>query len=195
MIQINLLPIRARKKQESVRQFISVYLLSIALLLSAIGYIWTYQNKEIDRLSKRLAQVQQEVNQYVKYEARLKEMQKQKQVIDKKRTVIQDLQKDRDTIARILVLLSIQIPQNKMWFERFTQTANSITLEGIALSNEAIAEFMRNLETSPYTVKGSVNLTHSRQTLVSTMKLREFQITYRFLPFSEVQKQLKAQGS
>jgi hypothetical protein len=43
--------------------------------------------------------------------------------------------------------------------------------------------------------KGSVNLTHSRQKVISNMKLREFQVTYRFYPFSEVQKQLKAQAS
>jgi type IV pilus assembly protein PilN len=65
----------------------------------------------------------------------------------------------------------------------------------VALSNESIADFMRNLESSPYVEKGSVNLTHSRQKVISNMKLREFQVTYRFYPFSEVQKQLKAQAS
>jgi len=195
MIQINLLPVRARKKKESVRQFVSIYLLSVVFALSAIGYIWISQSKEIEILNKRLTQVQQEVSKYAKYEAMLKEMQKQKEIIDKKRTVIQNLQKDRDAIARIFALLSIQVPPDKMWFERFSQTANSITLEGIALSNEAVAEFMRNLESSPFVIKGSVNLTHSRQTLISNVKLREFHIVYRFLPFSEVQKQLKAQGS
>ena len=195
MIQINLLPVRARKKKESVRQFISIYFLSVVFVLAAIGYFWIAQTKEIERLSKRLTQVQQEVGQYAKYEAMLKEMEKQKQIIDKKRGIIKDLQKDRNTVARLFALLSIQIPLDKMWFEKFSQTSNGVTLEGFALSNEAIAEFMRHLESSPYVVKGSVNLTHSRQTLFSGVKLREFQIAYRFLPFSEVQKQLKAQGS
>lgn len=193
MIQINLLPIRARKKQETARQFVSVYLLSVFFAVSLIGYVWISQNNEIKRLSTQLAQIQQEVSQYAKYEKMLKDMQSQKQVIDKKRAVIEDLQKDRDAVVRILALLSTQIPQSKMWFERLSLAANSITLEGIAASNEAVAEFMRNLESSPYVVKGSVSLTHSRQTLISNLKLREFQVTYRFLPFSEVEKQLKAQ--
>jgi type IV pilus assembly protein PilN len=165
------------------------------MVLSVIGYLWISQNNEIERMDKQLSQVQQEVNKYAKYEAMLNEMQKQKQVIEKKSTVIQGLQRDRDAVARLLALLSIQVPQNRMWFQRLTQAANSVTLEGIAVSNEAIVEFMRNLELSPYIVKGSVNLTHSRQTLMSNMKLREFQIAYRFLTFSEVQKQVKAQGS
>ena len=63
-----------------------------------------------------------------------------------------------------------------------------MTLNGIALSNESIADFMRNLESSPYVVKGTVNLTHSRQMVVAARKLREFQITYQFAPFSQVQK-------
>jgi Tfp pilus assembly protein PilN len=67
-------------------------------------------------------------------------------------------------------------------------------LNGIAQSNEAVVELMRNLEASPYIQKGSVNLIHSRQSLVSDMKLREFQITYRFFPFSEIVQQAKGQG-
>lgn len=195
MIQINLLPVRARKKQENVRQFISIYLLSVVLVLCIIGYIWISRNMEINRLNTHLSQVQQEVAKYAKYEKMLKDMKEKKALIDQKRKVIQDLQKDRDAIVRVLALLSIQVPENKMWFDKLSQTGTSITLEGMALSNETIAEFMRNLEASPYIVKGSVNLTHSRQTLYAELKLRQFQITYKFLPFSEVQKLAKAQGS
>lgn len=195
MIQINLLPVRARKKQETARRFVSIYFMSVAGLLVVIGYLWIEQSREIERLNRRLAQVQQEVGQYAKYEAMLKEMESQKQTIYRKLGVIRDLQRDRDAVVRVLALLSIQVPQDKMWFEKVTQNASNITVEGIAMSNEAIVEFMRNLESSPYIAKGSVNLTHSRQTIMNKRKLREFQITYRFLPFSEVQKLLKVQGS
>ena len=54
---------------------------------------------------------------------------------------------------------------------------------------------MRNLESSPYVEKGSVNLVQSRQTVINEKKLREFQLNYRFFPFSEVLKRLKSQQS
>jgi type IV pilus assembly protein PilN len=91
----------------------------------------------------------------------------------------------------MLALLSIQVPPEKMWFDKLAQTGNAVTLDGVAQSNETIVEFMRNLESSPYIEKGSINLVLSRQFAVKEMKLREFQLSYRFYPFSEVQKKLK----
>jgi len=195
MIQINLMPVRARKRKENIRQFISVYLLSIVLLGCVMGYLWLSMRSEIQSLDRRLNQVKGEVNQFAKFDVMLKELKQKKEMIDKKRHVIQDLQSDRDRVVRMLAMLSVETPSDKIWFERLALTGNSVTLNGIALSNEAIAEFMRNLESSPYTEKGSVNLVLSRQVEKSTMKLREFQLAYRFLPFSAVQDQLQTEKS
>ncbi len=96
---------------------------------------------------------------------------------------------------RLMGLISAEIPADKIWLERLVQSANSMTLSGVAMNNESIAEFMRNLESSPYIIKGTVNLTHSRQTLISNMKLREFQITYQYVPYSQVLKMPGKEGS
>jgi type IV pilus assembly protein PilN len=195
MIQINLLPARVRRKRDAIKLFTLAYLGCIVLMIAAIGLLWMVQSQRIKSLQARLTSVQNEVNQYAKFDQMLKDIKQQKELVEKKRTIIENLQKDRDTIVRVLALLSVQLPPEEIWFERLAQSSNTMTLDGVALSNESIADFMRNLESSPYVEKGSVNLTHSRQKVISNMKLREFQVTYRFYPFSEVQKQLKAQAS
>jgi len=195
MIQVNLLPIRSKKKKENVRQLISIYLLCVVLALAIMGYLWNSSRGRIVVLERRNSQLQQEVAQYAKYEQLLTDLTKNKEIINKKIDIIKDLQRDRDMIPRMLALVSVELPADKMWFEKFNLSANGITLDGVALSNEAIAEFMRNLESSPYIEKGSVNLTHSRQVSMSDMKLREFQVTYRFFPFSKIQDKLKQQSS
>ncbi len=146
---------------------------------------------QIGARQSELAVIQQEVNKYAKYEAALQELTKRKELIDKKRQTIAELQNDRDSVVRMLALLSIQVPPEKMWFNKLVQTSNSVTIEGVAQTNEAIVEFMRNLESSPYIEKGSINLVQSKQLAIKEMKLRDFQLTYRFYPFSEVQKKLK----
>ncbi|HOV87006.1 MAG TPA: PilN domain-containing protein, partial [Syntrophobacteraceae bacterium] len=148
MIQINLLPVRTRKKRETGKQFIVLYLLCVLLAGGVIGYLWISKESEIAALNKRLAQVQAEVKKYAQYEVMLQELKSKKEVVDRKRGVVEDLQRDRDSIARLLAVLSIQVPSEKMWFERLAQTANNVTVDGVALSNEAIVEFMRNLESS-----------------------------------------------
>jgi len=195
MIQINLLPARVRKKKDALKLFTYAYLGIVAVVLAGIGLLWTVQSQRISSLNAQLARLQGEVAQYAKFDQMLKDIKQQKELVDKKRTVIETLQMDRDAIVRALALLSVQIPQEEVWFERLAQSANTITLDGVALSNESIADFMRNLESSPYVEKGSVNLTHSRQKVINNMKLREFQVTYRFYPFSEVQKILGAKAS
>jgi type IV pilus assembly protein PilN len=192
MIRINLLPFRVRIRKESVRHFISVYLLSVVLVLVSICYLWIRQTNQISVLDNRLKEVSREADSFAKYEKILQELLRKKEIIETKRRVIQDLQKDRDKLVRILALMSISLPAERVWFEKLLQSGNSITVEGIALSNETIAEFMRNLEVSPYVVRGSINLVHSRLTAMGGMKLREFRLTCTLLSYSDFQEKLKA---
>ena len=191
MIQINLLPVRVQKRKEGARQIASVYLLTVVLAMAIIGFLWISYNQDIASRTNELSALQQEVGKYAKFESELQQLSKRKELIDRKLLIIKDLQGDRDAVVRMLALLSIQVPPEKMWFDKLAQTGNSVTLEGVAQSNEAIVEFMRNLESSPYIEKGSINLVLSRQLAVREIKLREFQLTYRFYPYSEVQKKLK----
>lgn len=195
MIQINLLPRRSQKRKVTVRQILLGYLLCLGTAVIVMVGLWVYQRSEISELNERLARVNEEVRQLAKYEAMLAEVTKKKEIIDKKCQIIADLQRDRDTLARLMALISAEVPAEKIWLEKLVQSASSMTLNGVALSNESIAEFMRNLESSPYIVKGTVNLTHSRQTLISNLKLREFQITYQYVPYSQVQKLHNREGT
>lgn len=192
MIRINLLPFRVRIRKENVRQFISVYLLSVVLVLVSICFLWIRQNNQISVLDSRLKELTREADSFAKYEKILQELMRKKEIIETKRRVIHDLQKDRDKLVRILALMSISLPAERVWFEKLLQSGNSITVEGIALSNETIAEFMRNLEVSPYVVRGSINLVHSRLTAMGGMKLREFRLTCSLLSYSDFQEKLKA---
>jgi type IV pilus assembly protein PilN len=192
MIRINLLPFRVRIRKENVRQFISVYLLSVVLVLVSICFLWIRQNNQISVLDSRLKELTREADSFAKYEKILQELMRKKEIIETKRRVIHDLQKDRDKLVRILALMSISLPAERVWFDKLLQSGNSITVEGVALSNETIAEFMRNLEVSPYVVRGSINLVHSRLTAMGGMKLREFRLTCSLLSYSDFQEKLKA---
>lgn len=193
MIRINLLPVRAKIRKENVRQMISIYLLSLVLAVVAIGYLWVSQIFQISHLESRLQQVKADVAGYAKYEKILKDLQTKKATIQKKRQTILALQQDRDNLVRVLALLSVETPPERLWFERLSQAGGTITLEGVALSDETIVEFMRNLESSPYVDKGSVNLQHSRMANISGIKLREFRMTCNISGYSVVQQRVKPQ--
>ncbi len=194
MIEINLLPVRSRKKRKAAsdgRHFFGLYVLGVFLLIAAIGFLWVTKSNEIGILQAKSNKLKNEMKKYERFEKELADLKKEQDSIVKRRNVIQDLKKDRDKIVRLLALLGAEVPGDRLWFERFALSGAMLTLNGIALTNETVAEFMKGLEDSPYVEKGTVSLTHSRQTVIRDTKLREFQISFRFLPYSAVEKKLK----
>ncbi|MDR3569213.1 MAG: PilN domain-containing protein [Syntrophobacteraceae bacterium] len=188
MILINLLPVKVQKRKEGARQIVSIYMLTIVLAMAVMGYLWLSYNREISSRRQKLATIQSEVKKYQLFQAELQRLTEAKNTIDKKRAIIKQLQGDRDAVVRMLALLSIKAPQGKIWLDSLTQTGNSVTLDGVAESNEAIVTFMRNLQSSQYVATGSTNLVMSKQFSVMDMKLRRFQLAYRFYTYSEIQK-------
>lgn len=186
MIQINLLPIRKQLKKERSKHFVITYLLSILLAVTAMGYLWNSQRTTFDQLNKRHGALSQELERYASFDQRLKKLKQEKELIDEKRRIIGSLCKDRDKLARSLALFSFYTPAEKLWFDKFSNTEGRVNISGVAISNEAVAEFLRNLETSPFIAKGSVILAHSRQKSVGQQRLREFQISCVVLPYSAV---------
>lgn len=188
MIQINLLPTSGGRSAPDDRQFLLIYATCVVLTLATIAYLWVSQTSQISTSTRRLAEVRRQVSHYAKYDRMLKDLKRKLALIDEKTAVVKNLEKDRDMTVRALALLSAEMPADKMWFEKLKQSHHTMSLNGVALSNEAIAEFMRNLESSPYIQKGSVSLRHSRRISMSKRKLREFQMNYSFYPFSALPK-------
>ena len=190
MIRINLLPAEKKPIRSTARQYLVLFAVSVLLTAVAILFIWTGQAREIQRLQQRESALKAEAAKYAKYEKILKELKQQRETIEKKKEIIRGLERDRDKMARILALLSLWVPAEKVWFESLTVTGNKVEVSGIALSNESVAEFMRNLEQSPFVVRGSVVLAHSKQTAMGDRKLREYRLTWSVMPYSQVKAAL-----
>ena len=164
MIQINLLPVRVQKRKEGARQFASVYFLTVAACRGGYRVFVDFrqQSNRVPttrtclRSSRRWANTPSSSRP-------CSNSRKRKELIDRKRQIIKDLQSDRDAWSGCLPFFRSRSPPEKMWFDKLVQTGNSVTIDGVAQSNEAIVEFMRNLESSPYIEKGSINLVQSKQ--------------------------------
>ncbi|MGC9193916.1 MAG: PilN domain-containing protein [Syntrophobacteraceae bacterium] len=188
MILINLLPVRTKKREEGDRLIAAAYLLTVFLALAIIALVDFTYSRMIATREQELSAVQTQVKAYHVYQVKLDQLTNRKKTIDQKREVIKQLQSDRDAVVRMLGLLSIKIPVGKIWFNSLTQNGDTVSLDGVAESNEAIATFMRNLQDSPYVEAGSTNLVVSKQIQISDMKLRTFQLAYRFRTYSQTQK-------
>ncbi len=175
MIKINLLPVRLARKKENIRKQLSVYLLSLLFTILIMTYWCISSSYQIRSLTGEVKEVQGEINKYNKMVQEIEKQRKQKDLIQKKLLVLDQLQRSKTGPVHILDEISINLPEKKVWLKSVKQDGKGLMLEGIALDNETIAIYMKGLAASPYFT--SVDLVNSAQETVKGIKLMQFTIT------------------
>ena len=145
------------------------------LLIVALAGFYYYQKKAIDQ-EKRAAhrRPRQEKNKLQYVIAKLDEQQKQKASLLLKIGLINQLKSQQDLAVRIMDELSKSLP-DWVWLNEVSYDAKNIQIRGNALSNNLVADFIANLEDSPYFE--SVNLISSTQKTARNDQYLEFSLT------------------
>jgi type IV pilus assembly protein PilN len=177
MIRINLLPVRRRRVEESIRKEVSIFLLLLGLCLAVMGYLHVAQTGEIEQMNQEKKRLSEEITRHQARQQELKDLENRKKVLLQKLEIIDNLQANRDLVVRVLEQLAMIVPSDKMWFRRVTEQGTSLTLDGVARGNETIAQFMQTLAQSPYIDPNRVVLQQSRQEVIEGYKLKAFQLT------------------
>lgn len=174
MIKINLLPVRAAKKKESLRQQISVAVLSLVFVLIIIGY---FHVTIVKRVAEANAQILATKDELEKTKAQIGEVSKFKEVkkvLEDKLGVINNLKKGKAGPVLMLDEFS-RVTQEKLWVGSFRESGGNIAIDGTALDNETIANYMTELEKSEYFKE--IELIVTEQTEQAGMKLKRFNLT------------------
>jgi type IV pilus assembly protein PilN len=177
MIKINLLPVRRRRVEESIRKEVSIFFLLLGLSLAVMGYVHMAQTGEIQQMTQEKKRLSEEITRHQARQKELKDLETKKKLLLQKLEIIDNLQANRDLVVRVLEQLASTVPSDKMWFRRVGQQGNKLTLEGVARGNETIAQFMETLAKSPFIDPNRVVLQQSRQEVIDGYKLKAFQLT------------------
>ncbi len=148
-------------------------LIFLLLLIALAGYYY-YQKKAIGQEREQLAQARQEKDKLQYVIAKLDEQQKAKASLMQKIGLINQLKSQQDLAVRIMDDLSRSLP-DWVWLNEVNYDAKNIQIRGNALSNNLVADFISNLENSPYFE--SVNLISSTQKTARNDQYLEFSIT------------------
>jgi type IV pilus assembly protein PilN len=149
MIRLNLLPLKETERALGRRQQLSLIALgvSIALLIMIIPFL--IQGRTLASLDGQIDELNREVQQYNSQVREVHELDHLKKEVQAKLNIIEDLNHKRVGPSRVLDDLSGATPEN-LWLIDFTENVGQATLTGLALDNETIARFMRQLQGSPY---------------------------------------------
>jgi len=149
MIRINLLPFRAARKKENIRKQVSVFFLCLLLVLIVLGWVHFYLGSKQARLSANVADTKKELALYQEKNKEIRELRKKLQDLEMRQNVIQDLEKKRFEPVHILDELSAKIVAERMWLTSLNISGGKMDLDGIAIDNRTVADFIDNLEKFP----------------------------------------------
>jgi type IV pilus assembly protein PilN len=145
MIKINLLPIKATRKREYVKQQL---ILAVVLLLGAIVgcYMW-YSSVEgkIEDKKKEIASAKQQIEQYKKAIGEVEKYKGLEEALNRKLEIINSLEKGKTGPVRVLDHLSQIIPK-QVWLTEWSEKSGSVKIEGEALTNKHVAQFITALK-------------------------------------------------
>jgi type IV pilus assembly protein PilN len=175
MIRINLLPFRAARKKENIRQQVSIFFLFFGFVLATLLYFnFIYLNGKLTKLKTTVDQTQKEVKKYKKISKEIQSIKKKLAVLKKKTGVIRKLEKNRFEPVNLLDTMTKKVIAKRMWFTKFETKENRVRIWGIALDNKTVADFMTRLEGTG--LFSSVKLSKIQKKMIKGSSLKSFQI-------------------
>ncbi|MFQ5927217.1 MAG: PilN domain-containing protein [Terriglobia bacterium] len=153
MIRINLLgrPRPKVKRRIPIARTFQLALVAMTIGLALAFLIWHYTSIEA-----QIAEIQQRIDEQVRekerlqnLEAQVKEFQKQQANLQTQQNAIEELRRKQKGPVQLLDAIGETVSNtDTLWLTRLDERGDTITLEGMAGSVNAIAQFITNLKAS-----------------------------------------------
>jgi type IV pilus assembly protein PilN len=150
MIRINLLPFRAARKKENVRRQVSIFFLSLILVIILSFSFNFILSKKISGLTKKIEDTKTQLAKYNKINEEIEKIKKSLAILNQKIDVIKSLDLNRKEPVQLLEVMSKMIVPNRMWLTKFTTNEANVNISGIAVDNQTVADYMTRIETSDH---------------------------------------------
>ena len=149
MARINLLPWRAERRKQREREFFMQLGAAAAVALVLVIGWSMWMGMRIDNQTDRNAYLQGQITQLKAENEQIKNLDKVRDRLLARKKIIEDLQANRSQMVHLFDELVKRTPAS-VRLTSMAQKGEQLTLEGVAQSNAAVADYMRNLEASPW---------------------------------------------
>ncbi len=174
MIKINLLPVRATKKKESVRQQLILFCIALVAFIGTAALVYSYELVKIGTTKDDIAKSDKELQRLKTVIGEIDNIKKLKDEVKKKLDILAQLRKEKTGPAIRLARLSEATPE-KLWLTKYVENGGNVSISAIAFNEELIATFMRNLQgTGEFS---NIELVVSEQVETGGTKAKRFDIS------------------
>ena len=162
MIRINLLGVPHAKKGKRVAvatpgvpgggpNILVVLLVIVALAAGGNYFYYLSLQREATSLKLKMDEARRENLRLSEIKARYLELEKQKDIYERRVNVIHQLQTNQSGPANLLTMIGDTVNKtDAVWLNSMKEEGNNINLDGVALSVDAVAALMRNLKATGY---------------------------------------------
>lgn len=186
MIRINLLgQSRPKAQRRAVPLEATLQLLFLVLALGlGLGFLgidyWQLSNK-ISAVQKDIDQKKQQKAQLEQIKQQVDAFEKQKNLLQQRINVIEDLQRNRSGGQELLDAVANTVSRTEtLWLTSLTRKGNSLTIVGTAGSINAVAEYITQLKRSGYFAQ--VEIKEAKQAENNDVQLFDFTLNADFAP-------------
>lgn len=198
MILINLLPHREAARARRRETFLVMLAISVMLgaTLVGAGFLWfetqiTGQQERNGILVQEITVLEGQIKEIANIELEIK-------ALSERQKAVEDLQADRNLPVHLLNELVKQLPEGT-YITSLKQENQSVSIQGVAQSNERVSELLRNLaNNTPWLSKPElVEIVASNVTLTprDQRRVAKFNLRVRLMRSSEVQKIVESAAS
>ena len=171
MIRINLLPTekakRVKKRTELQTQLVLAGI-SIGLTVILCGYFWWQLSRQVVVLRSEKAKATKERDALKEQIKEVENFEQNKKILEEKNRIIGQLKRNQSGPVHLLDEVSRNLP-DRVWLVSMNEQGGKIDLEGRAITNSDIVDFINNLKRSPFFK--DVQIVESRQSSDNEKKI------------------------
>lgn len=185
MIRINLLPVRvSRAREAAIRQLVAAGMGFLALVVVLFAF-YSMLTSDLEEATDRNNQLAADIERQKQVIGQVEEFTKKKEALEKKLAIIETLKRQKTGPVHMLDEIATNIPE-KCWLTSVSELNRKVTVTGIAINNEVIADLISKLEKSGYFDDVYLVSTQQKEDKEG-LKLKEFQVTARMTTPEEKQ--------
>lgn len=178
MIRINLLPIKQLQAEVTRRREIIIASVVLGSLLVVLLGTYLYQWSQLSHLESELAGLRSELQALNTKVKEVGDLQVKIKDLRGKQKIIEELNGKKSGPVLVMASLSRATPAS-LWLTDLRESAGNVTMNGLAVDNETVADFMRSLAASKHF--SNVELIETIEGPRATSSLKKFSIKTRVI--------------
>ncbi len=171
MIRINLLPVKAVKKQQLGKN--QLILFALLVIGAGVGNFFWYSDRDraATQLRASVDAIKKDITELDKIIGEVKNIAAEKAKLQDKLKVLDTLKKGRTGPVKMLDAMATCIPKN-VWLKSMGDgTSGEMSIEGSAVSNDDLAEYMKALANVVWTPDGMGRLVEATRPGATTSRV------------------------